>query len=85
MVRFKIIIIIVDNGERIKSGFADKNGNFYSFDTTSISNFDLSYVWNILSKQFIPQVSYDYFDISYYTYKIKESDEIFLEEFVYIL
>jgi hypothetical protein len=84
MIRFKIIIILVDNGEHVKFGFADPNGNFYPFNSTGISNFNLVFVRKFLFKQFIPQLSYDNFDTSYFTYQIKESDEIILEEFIYI-
>ena len=85
MVRFKINIIITDNGERVILGFADPNGNFYPFNSMRISNFDLALFWEYLSIQFVnPTLSYDNFDTSYSKYLIKESDEIFLEEFVYI-
>lgn len=84
MIRFKIVIIIVDNGERLKLGFADPNGNFYPFNSIRILNFDLAFFWESLSKNFISNLAYDNFDTSYYKYQIKESDEIILEEFVYL-
>lgn len=88
MIRFKIVIIIVDNGEQVKFGFADSNGNFYSFTSTCISNFDLAFFWEFSFQTIYLHyntLSYDDLDKSYYVeYPIKESDEIILEEFVYI-